>query len=112
MICHQPVYLVMNPLESNPMAAFGDLIVIVVVGFVIVTGLSLLTIGAPATPPFARRPATAASVQLRQDPNASFILDRDSCSGGASGSPVPAARPSASMRCDTGSSAPCSSASR
>src|SRR5690348_9638449 len=76
MICHQPVYLVMNPLERNPMAAFGDLIVIVVVGFVIVAGLSLLTIGAPATPPFARRPATAASVQLRQDPNASFILDR------------------------------------
>jgi hypothetical protein len=76
MICHQPVYLVMNPLEHNPMAAFGDLIVIVVVGFVIVAGLSLLTIGAPATPPFARRPATSASVQLRQDPNASFILDR------------------------------------
>ena len=65
------------------MAAFGDLIVIVVVGFIIVAGLSLLTIGAPATPPFARRPATAASVQLRQDPNASFILDR--------GIPVPAA---------------------
>jgi hypothetical protein len=58
------------------MAAFGDLIVIVVVGFVIVAGLSLLTIGAPATPPFARRPATSASVQLRQDPNASFIFDR------------------------------------
>jgi hypothetical protein len=50
MICHQPVNLVMNPLERNPMAAFGDLIVIVVVGFVIVAGLSLLTIGAPATP--------------------------------------------------------------
>jgi hypothetical protein len=32
------------------MAAFGDMIVIVVVGFVIVAGLSLLTIGAPATP--------------------------------------------------------------
>jgi hypothetical protein len=55
MICHQPVNLVMNPLERYPMAAFGDLIVIVVVGFVIVAGLSLLTIGAPATPPFARR---------------------------------------------------------
>jgi hypothetical protein len=76
MICHQPVNLVMNPLERNPMAAFGDLIVIVVVGFVIVAGLSLLSIGAPATPPFARRPATSASVQLRQDPNAGFILDR------------------------------------
>ena len=58
------------------MAAFGDLIVIVVVGFVIVAGLSLLTIGAPATPPFARRAAGAASVQLRQDANAGFILDR------------------------------------
>ncbi len=34
MICHQQVSLVMNPLERNPMAAFGDLIVIVVVGFV------------------------------------------------------------------------------
>ena len=39
------------------MAAFSDLIVIVAVGFVIVAGLSLLTIGAPATPPFARRSA-------------------------------------------------------
>jgi hypothetical protein len=58
------------------MAALGDLIAIVVVGFVIVAGLSLLTIGAPAIPSFARRAATSGSVQLRQDPNAGFILDR------------------------------------
>src|SRR5260370_35604114 len=58
------------------MAALGDLIAIVVVGFVIVAGLSLLTIGAPATPAFARRAATSGSVQLRQDPNAGFILAR------------------------------------
>jgi hypothetical protein len=38
------------------MAAFGDLLAIVVIGFVIVAGLSLFTIGAPATPSFARRP--------------------------------------------------------
>ena len=58
------------------MAALGDLIAIVVVGFVIVAGLSLLTIGAPATPPFARRAATSGTVQLRQDANAGFIFDR------------------------------------
>jgi hypothetical protein len=58
------------------MAAFGDLLAIVVIGFVIVAGLSLFTIGAPATPSFARRPATSASAQLRQDPNAGFIFDR------------------------------------
>ena len=58
------------------MATLGDLIAIVVVGFVIVAGLSLLTIGAPATPPFARRAATSASMQLRQDTNAGFIFDR------------------------------------
>ena len=58
------------------MVAVGDLIAFVVVAFVIVAGLSLLTIGAPVTPPFARRAATSATVQLRQDPNARFILDR------------------------------------
>lgn len=58
------------------MAALGDLIAIVIVGFALVAGLSLLTIGAPSTPPFARRPATSASVQLRQDPNAGFLFDR------------------------------------
>jgi hypothetical protein len=36
------------------MAAFGDLIAIVVIGFLIVAGLSLLTIGAPVTPVKAR----------------------------------------------------------
>jgi len=56
-------------------AAFGDLIAVVVIGFVIVAGLSLLTIGAPATPSFARRAATSASMQLGQDPNARFVLD-------------------------------------
>ena len=58
------------------MAAVGDLIAFVVVAFVIVAGLSLLTIGAPATPPFARRTVTSATVQLRQDANGGFIIDR------------------------------------
>ena len=58
------------------MAALGDLIAIVVVGFVIVAGLSLFAIGAPAIPPFARRAATSSTVQLRQDPNAALIFDR------------------------------------
>lgn len=58
------------------MAAFGDLIGIVVLGFLVVAGLSLMTIGAPATPSFARRAATSGSAQLRQDPNAGFIVDR------------------------------------
>jgi 5-methylcytosine-specific restriction endonuclease McrA len=58
------------------MAAFGDLLAIVVIGFVLVAGLSLLTIRAPATPTFARRAAISASVQLRQDANAGFIFDR------------------------------------
>jgi HNH endonuclease len=58
------------------MGTLGDFLAIVVIGFVLVAGLSLLTIGAPATPPFARRTATSASGQLRQDPNAGFIFDR------------------------------------
>jgi hypothetical protein len=58
------------------MAALGDLIVIVVVGFVIVAGMSLFAIGAPAIPPFARRAATSSTVQLRQDTNAAFVFDR------------------------------------
>ena len=58
------------------MPALGELIAVVVIGFLLVAGLSLLTIGAPATPPFARRAATSASVQLRQDPNAGFVFDR------------------------------------
>jgi hypothetical protein len=58
------------------MAAIGDLIAVCVVAFVIVAGLSLMIMGSPATPVFARRAATSASVQLRQDPNAGFIHDR------------------------------------
>jgi len=58
------------------MAAIGDLIVVCIVGLVIVAGLSLMIMGSPATPAFARRAATTASVQLRQDPNAGFIFDR------------------------------------
>lgn len=58
------------------MGTFGDFLAIVVIGLVLVAGLSLLTIGAPATPPFARRTVTSASGQLRQDPNAGFIFDR------------------------------------
>ena len=58
------------------MAAFGDFIAIVVVGLAIVAGLSVLATGAPAAPPFARRAATSGSVQLRQDQNAGFVLDR------------------------------------
>jgi hypothetical protein len=58
------------------MAALGDLIAIVVIAFIVVAGLSLLSVAAPATPAFARRAATSSSVQLRQDPNAGFLLDR------------------------------------
>jgi len=76
MICHQPVYLVMNPLERNPMAAFGDLIVIVVVGFVIVAGLSLLTIGAPRRRRSPGAPSRPLACSCGRTPNASFILDR------------------------------------
>lgn len=49
--------------------------VLIVVGAVIVAGSSLLTAGRPATPLFARRPPASGSVQLRQDPNAGFLLD-------------------------------------
>jgi len=58
------------------MAAIGDLIAVCIIGFAIVAGLSLMIMGLPATPVFARRAATSASVQLRQDPNAGFIYDR------------------------------------
>ena len=70
------------------MAAIGDLIAFVVVGFVIVAGLSLLTIGAPATPPFARRAATSGTVQLRQDPKPS----RARCAGRSSSATAGSAR--------------------
>lgn len=58
------------------MAAFEELLAVLVIGFVIVAGLSLLRIGPPAAPPFARRAATSTSMQLRQDANAGFIFDR------------------------------------
>jgi hypothetical protein len=57
-------------------ALFGDLIIIVVVGFVAIAVLSLVITGQPATPTFARRSATSGSPQLRQDPNAHFLQDR------------------------------------
>jgi hypothetical protein len=57
-------------------ALFADLIVVGIVGFFAVAGLSLLVIGPPATPTFARRSATSGSPQLRQDPNAGFVQDR------------------------------------
>jgi hypothetical protein len=57
-------------------AVLGGLIVFCIVGFAIIAGLSLTTMGPPATPPFARRAATSASVQLRQDSNAGFVFDR------------------------------------
>lgn len=59
------------------MVAFlGDVIVISVVGFLMVAGLSLVIAKTPATPAFARRAPTSGSGQLRQDLNAQFIKDR------------------------------------
>jgi hypothetical protein len=58
------------------MGALGDVIIIGVVGFLVFAGLSLTTMGAPATPSFARRAATASNPQLRQDANAHFLQDR------------------------------------
>jgi hypothetical protein len=57
-------------------ALFGDLIAIGIVAFFVVAGLSLTIMSPPATPSFARRAPTSASVQLRQDPNAGFVYDR------------------------------------
>jgi HNH endonuclease len=54
----------------------GNVVTLGVVGFVIVAVLSLLLVGRPATPSFARRPPASGSVQLRQDPNAQFFFDR------------------------------------
>lgn len=54
----------------------ADVVVICLVGFAVVAGLSLMVMGAPATPPFARRAPTSSSPQLRQDSNAQFIFDR------------------------------------
>lgn len=58
------------------MAALGDLITFVIVGFGLLAALSLLLARTPVTPQFARRAATTATVQLRQDPNGSFLFDR------------------------------------
>jgi len=58
------------------MAALGDLLIACVVGFVAIAALSLAITKTPATPPFARRAATSANPQLRQDPNAAFLQDR------------------------------------
>ena len=58
------------------MAAIGDLIIACVVGFVAIAALSLVITKTPATPAFARRAATSANPQLRQDANAGFLQDR------------------------------------
>jgi 5-methylcytosine-specific restriction endonuclease McrA len=54
----------------------GDIIAAGIAGFLAVAAISLFTMGPPTTPRFARRAASSASVQLRQDPNAGFIVDR------------------------------------
>jgi hypothetical protein len=50
-----------------------DRLVLIVVGFVILAGLSLLIRGRPAAPSFARRSPAPGSVQLRQDLDAEFL---------------------------------------
>ncbi len=57
-------------------AVLSDVIIIGVVGFLMVAGLSLVIARTPATPAFARRAPTSSSPQLRQDPNAHFIQGR------------------------------------
>lgn len=62
------------------MATFANfvigLVVTCAVVFVLIAVLSLMTVGVPATPPFARRAPTSASPQLREDTNAHFFFDR------------------------------------
>jgi 5-methylcytosine-specific restriction endonuclease McrA len=58
------------------MAALGDLIIACVVVFVAIAALSLMITKPPAVPSFARRTATSANPQLRQDLNAGFLRDR------------------------------------
>ena len=58
------------------MAALGDLIIACVVVFVALAALSLMITKPPAIPSFARRAATSANPQLRQDLNAGFLHDR------------------------------------
>jgi hypothetical protein len=57
-------------------AALGDIIGVAIAGFLAVALLSILVTRMPATPPFARRAPATSTIQLRQDPNAGFILDR------------------------------------
>jgi hypothetical protein len=57
-------------------ALLVDVIVVCVVGFLGVAGLSLTTASRPATPPFARRPPTSSAPTLREDSNAHFLVDR------------------------------------
>jgi HNH endonuclease len=57
-------------------ALLGDLVVVAVIGFLVVAGLSAATLRAPATPPFARRTPTSSARQLREDANARFFRDR------------------------------------
>jgi 5-methylcytosine-specific restriction endonuclease McrA len=58
------------------MAALGDLIIACVVVFAAIAALSLMITKPPAVPSFARRAATSANPQLRQDLNAGFLHDR------------------------------------
>jgi len=57
-------------------ALLGDILGLACFGFLAVAVLSLFMTRTPVTPAFARRSASTTSVQLRQDPNAGFILDR------------------------------------
>ncbi len=57
-------------------ALLGDIIGLALFGFIAAAVLSLLMTRTPVTPAFARRSSSTTSVQLRQDPNAGFILDR------------------------------------
>jgi hypothetical protein len=57
-------------------ALLGDIIGVVVLGFLAVAVMSLVMMRTPVTPAFARRSPSTASVQLRQDPNAGFVFDR------------------------------------
>jgi 5-methylcytosine-specific restriction endonuclease McrA len=54
----------------------GDIIGVVVLGFLAIVILSLAVTRTPVTPAFARRSPTTTSVQLRHDPNGGFIFDR------------------------------------
>jgi hypothetical protein len=54
----------------------GEVLLVCVVGLVVVAGLSLPGMSAPATPSFAKRAPTSGSPQLRQDSNAGYLHDR------------------------------------